>query len=146
MSKNIKFSIFIAFVVLFAGFLFLFPFKKEKSDKEIIITMKEYVLGSFLNELPEINKKLPNKIDIHTTLTLIKYDDEKIISVYELASNAISVDVVDKIKPILKKQACQDEMRRNLLDVGIDLLDKYQNPTGEILFEVKISKTECAQF
>jgi len=147
MSKNIKFSIFIAFVVLFSGLLLAFPLKKkEKSDKEIIITMKEYVLGSFLNELPEINKKLPNKIDNYTTLTLIKYDDEKIIRVYELASNAISIDVIDKIKPLLKKQACKDEMRRNLLDVGIDLLDKYKTPTGDILFEVKINKTECAQF
>ena len=146
MIKNNKFSIFIILIVLFSSLLFLYLPKKVNSDKEIVITMREYILDSFLNELSEINKKLPNKIDNYTTLNLIKYEDNKIVSVYELASNAISVDVADKIKPLLKKQACKDEMKRNLLEVDIDLLDKYQNPTGDILFEVTINKAECAQF
>jgi myo-inositol-1-phosphate synthase len=126
--------------------VFLFSSRKEKSGSEIVITMREYVLGSFLNELSEINKKLPNKIDGYTTLNIIKYEDKKIVSIYELASNDISVDLLEKIKPLIKKQACKDEMKKNLLEVDIDFLDRYQNPTGDILFEVTISKSECAQF
>jgi hypothetical protein len=146
MIKSKKSVIFITFIVLLAGFSSLYFSKKEDSGKEIVITMREYVLGSFLNELSEINKKLPNKIDDHTTLSLIKYEDKKIVSVYELTSNTIGIDVVDKIKPLLKKQACKDEMKRNLLEVDVDLLDRYKNSTGDILFEVSISKAECAQF
>lgn len=146
MIKSKKFLIFITLIVLLTGISSLYFPKKEDSGKEIVITIREYVLGSFLNELSEINKKLPNKIDDHTTLNLVKYEDKKIVSVYELSSNAISIDVVDKIKPLLKKQACKDEMKRNLLEVDVDLLDRYKNPTGDILFEVSISKTECAQF
>lgn len=145
MNNSKKSLIFIALIVLVAGSLIVFFSQKEDSEKEIVITMKEYVLGSFLNELSEINKKLPNKIDGHTTLNLIKYEDKKIVSVYELASD-ISVDVIDKIKPFLKKQACKDEMKRNLLEADVDLLDRYKNSTGNILFEVSISKAECAQF
>ena len=139
MNKSKIFLIFITLIVLFAGLVFLFSSRKEKSGSEIVITMREYVLGSFLNELSEINKKLPNKIDSHTTLNIIKYEDKKIVSIYELASNAISVDLLEKIKPLIKKQACKDEMKKNLLEVDIDLLDRYQNPTGDILFEVTIS-------
>ncbi len=145
MNKNIKNLIFITVFVLI-GLSFFFLLKKDNAGKEIIITMKEYVLGSFLNELPEINKNLPNKIDSHTTLNVIKYEDKKVVSIYELASNAVGVDVVDKIKPLLKKQACKDEMKRNLLEVDIDLLDRYQNTNGNTLFEVTISKAECADF
>lgn len=145
MNKNIKNLIFITIFVLI-GLLFFFLPKKDNAGKEIIITMKEYVLGSFLNELPEINKNLPNKIDSHTTLNLIKYEDKKVVSIYEIASNAVGDDVIDKIKPLLKKQACKDEMKRNLLEVDIDLLDRYQNTNGNTLFEVTISKAECADF
>jgi hypothetical protein len=146
MNKSKIFLIFITLIVLFAGLVFLFSSRKEKSGSEIVITMREYVLGSFLNELSEINKKLPNKIDGYTTLNIIKYEDKKIVSIYELASNDISVDLLEKIKPLIKKQACKDEMKKNLLEVDIDFLDRYQNPTGDILFEVTISKSECAQF
>jgi hypothetical protein len=146
MNKSKKNLFLITLIVLFAGSLILFFPKKEDSGKEIVITMREYVLGSFLNELSELNKKLPNKIDDYTTLNLIKYEDKKIVSIYELASNALGIDVIDKIKPLLKNQACKDEMKRKLLEVDIDLLDRYQNPTGGILFEVSINKMECAQF
>lgn len=146
MIKSKKLVIFVISIVLLIGISSLYFSKKEDSGKEIVITMREYVLGSFLNELSEINKKLPNKIDDHTTLNLIKYEDKKIVSVYELTTKTISIDVVDKIKPLLKKQACKDEMKRNLLEVDIDLLDRYQNTNGNTLFEVTISKAECADF
>ena len=143
MSKNKKILIFIVLSSFFAGLLVLYLQKKEKSDKQIVITMREYVLGSFLNELPEINKNLPSKIDNYTTLNIIKYEDEKIVSIYELSSYSFSLDFFDKIKLHLKNQACKDEMKRNFLEVDIDLLEKYLSPTGDILFEVAISKEEC---
>lgn len=145
MNKSKKFTILTALVVLFICVVLFFSSRKQDSANEIVISIRDYVLGSFLNELPEINKKLPNKIDDYTTLNLIKYEDKKIVSVYELASNSISVDLLEKIKPLVKKQACKDEMKKNLLEVDIDFLERYQNSSGELLFEFTVNKSECVQ-
>jgi hypothetical protein len=145
MSKRKKFLILIAFIACFLIFAFSFFPEKENEDKEILITVREYVLRSFLNELPEINKKLPYKVDSQTTFNILKFEENKIVSIYEIASNAISFDRLEKIKPLIKKKACIDEMKKKLLDVDIDFLDRYQNPTGDILFEVRINNSECAQ-
>jgi hypothetical protein len=118
--------------------------KKEESSKEVIINVKEYILGSFLNELPEINKKLPHKIDGQTTLISIRYENNKILSIYELPRYVISDEFLNKIKPSIRKQACGDEMKKKLLEVDVVFLDRYQNPTGDVLFEVLLNKSECA--
>jgi hypothetical protein len=118
--------------------------KKEESSKEVIINVKEYILGSFLNELPEINKKLPHKIDGQTTLISIRYENNKILSIYELPIYVISDEFLNKIKPSIRKQACGDEMKKKLLEVDVVFLDRYQNPTGDVLFEVLLNKSECA--
>ena len=53
MIKSKKLVIFIISIVLLIGISSLYFSKKEDSGKEIVITMREYVLGSFLNELSE---------------------------------------------------------------------------------------------
>jgi len=124
--------------------VYSFSDKKEESSKEVIINLKEYIIGSFLNELPEINKKLPHKIDSQTTLISIRYENNKILSIYELSIHVISDEFLNKIKPSIRKQACGDEMKKKLLEVDVVFLDRYQNPTGDVLFEVALSKSECA--
>jgi len=78
MIKSKKFHIFILLTIFLAFLVYSFSGKKEESSKEVIITLKDYILGSFLNELPEINKRLPHKIDSQTTLMSIKYENNKI--------------------------------------------------------------------
>lgn len=146
MIKSKKFHFFILLTIFLAFLIYYFSGKKEESSKEVIITLKEYILGSFLNELPEINKKLPHKIDGQTTLISMKYENNKILSVYELSTNVISSEFLDKIKPSIKKQACEDEIKKKLLEVDVVFLDRYKNLTGDILFEVALNKFECAQF
>jgi hypothetical protein len=115
-------------------------------SNDVVITLKEYILGSFLNELPEINNRLPHKIDGQTTLISIKYEDGKILSDYELSTVSIGGEFLAKIKPAIKKQACGDEMKKKLLQVDVVLLDRYKNPSGDVLFEVPLSKSECTEF
>jgi DNA-directed RNA polymerase subunit L len=130
---------------LLTGSIYFFTSKKEESSKEVIVSLEDYVLGNFLNELPEINKKLPHIIDNQTTLLSIKYDSGKIISIYELVAYKISREFLDKIKPSIKNQACDDGMKKNLLAVDVELLDRYQNSTGDILFEIALSKSICSE-
>lgn len=146
MIKSKKFNIFILATIFLAFLVYFFWGKKEESSNEVVMTLKEYVLGSFLNELPEINKKLPYKIDTQTTLISIGYENNKILSVYQLSTYVISNEFLNKIKPSLKKQACGDEMKKKLLEVDVVFLDRYKNPTGDVLFDMTISKSECAQF
>jgi hypothetical protein len=143
MIQSKKFHIFIVLTIFFAFLVYSFSDKKEESSKEVVINLKEYILGSFLYELPEINKKLPYKIDSQTTLISIRYENKKILSTYELSTYVISDEFLNKIKPSIKKQACKDEMKKNLLEVDVVFLNRYQNPTGDVLFEVALSKAEC---
>jgi len=144
MIQSKKFHIFILLTIFLAFLVYSFSDKKEESSKEVIINLKEYIIGSFLNELPEINKKLPHKIDSQTTLISIRYENNKILSIYELSIHVISDEFLNKIKPSIRKQACGDEMKKKLLEVDVVFLDRYQNPTGDVLFEVALSKSECA--
>lgn len=145
MIKSKKFKFLIILTILLAGFVYSFTRKNEDSSKEIVISLREYILGSFLNELPEINKKLPHKIDDQTTLLSIKYENNKILNIYELGASSISDDFLDKIKPSIKKQACDDAMKKKLLEVNIDILDRYKNPNGDILFEIVLTKSICSK-
>ena len=113
MSKAKQILVFTALIVLFSALFFSFAPKKQDPGKEIVITMREFVLGSFLNELPELNKKLPNKIDVYTTLNAIKYEENKIVSIYELTPNTVRVDLLEKIKPLIIRQTCKDDMKKN---------------------------------
>lgn len=143
MIKNKKALIYLILISLLIVLFYSFLMKKEKSSKEIEISLQDFILGSFLNELPGINEKLPHKIDNLTTLISIQYENKKILSIYELTSYSISSELLDKIKPPIKKQACEDEMRQKLLGADIEFLDRYKNRIGDILFEVTTNKQEC---
>lgn len=145
MIKSKKFQFLIILTILIAGFVYSFSRKNEDSSKEIIISLREYILGSFLNELPEINKKLPHRIDDQTVLLSIKYENNKILSIYELGSSSIGGEFLDKIKPSIKKQACDDAMKKKLLEVDIDIVDRYQNPNGDMVFEIVLNKSICSK-
>jgi hypothetical protein len=146
MVKIKKIYIFILITCILTFLVYYFSGKKERSNNEVVITLKEYILGSFLNELPEINNRLPHKIDHQTTLISIKYENNKILSIYELSTVFIGGEFLAKIKPSIKKQACGDEMKKKLLEVDVVFLDRYQNSSGDVLFDVPLSKSECAEF
>ncbi len=146
MIESQKIRIFIVLAILLAGGAYFFPVKKAESSNEVLISLGDYILGSFLAELKVINSKLPYKIDGQTTLISIKYEDNKVVSLYELALVGISREFLDKIKPSITRQACNDDMKKKLLDVDVEFLDKYKNSVGEILFEIPVSKSICSEF
>jgi len=114
------------------------------------MTLREYLVSSFVSELPDINKNLPHKIDDKTTLLSIKYFNGKVISQYELSDltdNANSVnDFSDQLKSILRRQTCMDEVKKKLLEVDVEFIEKYQDSKGLTAFEVTANKSDCLAF
>jgi hypothetical protein len=147
MFKSIFFQIFSAILILLAGYFVIFYNRSSERQEEVEISLRDYLLRSFISELPEINKKLPYKIDNYTILNSIKYEDSKILSTYKLTnynSNSEESDFFTKtIKPILQKKTCTDEVKTNLLDVGIEFLDVYKDPEGAVILEVLSNSNLC---
>jgi len=143
MIKNKNISIYIIVIITLLVISYSFFNKKDDPKQEIILSIKDYILNSFLAELPEINKNLPHKIDSETTLLSIKYENNKVLSVYELSSKNVNNEILEKIKPTIQKQTCADEVKRKLLDVEIDFLNRYQKSNGDLIFEVQVSATNC---
>ena len=145
MIKNKKNTIYIITLVVLFGISYSFFNKKDDKKKEVIISLKDYILSSFLAELPEINKNLPHKIDGETTLLSIKFENNKVLSVYELNSKSVSREFLEKIRLAIQKQVCDDEVKRKLLDVDIDFLNRYQNSTVDLKFEIPINRSICSK-
>jgi len=145
MTKSKKFQFLIILTILLAGLVYSLSQKREDSSKEVLVSLRDYVVGSFLNELPEINKKLPHKIDSQTTLISIGYENNNVLSVYELGTYSISSEFLDKIKPSITKQACDDAMKKKLLEADVDIFDRYQNTNGDLLFQIVLSKSICSK-
>jgi hypothetical protein len=145
MIKNKNSIYFLILVAVFIAFITYFFIKKDEPKKEVFISLKDYLLSNFLSELPDINKKLPHKIDNETSLMSINYENNKILSVYEITSVEISSELVKKIEPALKKQICDDEMKRKFLNVDIEFLNRYQNPAGVMIFETLVSRDVCSK-
>ena len=108
-----------------------------------IFAYRDFIIEKFLEELPELNKKLPLQIDANTQLMSIQYENQKIINDYQWVSMGISNDNIPTIGAEIKKQFCLDELKRNLLDIDIEFLNRYQNSSGEAQFHVGINKSDC---
>lgn len=143
MINNKKSIYFFVFLVFLFGFSYFLTGKKDNTKQEVTVSLRDYILTNFLSELPEINKSLPHKIDNETTLVSIKFEKNKILSVYELTSNSISRQTLEKVEAAIKKQSCEDEMKSKLLNVDVDFLNRYQNSNGELIYEVLISGANC---
>ena len=124
---------------------FYFFYKKNPSKEEVVISLRDYLLSSFISELPDINNKLPFKIDNKTTLLSISYYNNNIVSVYELTKFDSDLKSIEKIKSILLKQVCDDDTKKKLLDVDVDFLNRYQNRSGDIIFEVLLTREICSK-
>ena len=74
------------------------------------------MLAGLVAELPEINDKLPHKVDEQTTFMSINYADNQIINSYRLNLEDVSPQFVGKIQPMIKKQFCDDAVKRNFLN------------------------------
>lgn len=77
----------VAILLAISSCLLFFKYKEEKTEFKsttVTLSLKDYLLNSFLAELPDINKKLPYVIDDKTILLNVEYKDEKIIHLYEL--------------------------------------------------------------
>lgn len=129
---------------------FLIHLRKEGQEKDVVINVKKYIISSFVSELPDINKKLPHKVDENTTLNAIDYISGKVISRFEISHNNANSNIdpekIRKTVLTLKKSACNDELRKTLLDVDVEFLDKYQDTNGVVLFDVSTNKSICAEW
>lgn len=139
----------VVFIILLLGLVVsLYGKMGDGQNKEIVMTFHEYLVNSFVSELPEINKNLPHKIDNHTTLLSIEYLNGKVVSRYQLDGIGDDVDSIksfgSEIKPILKKQNCLDEAKIKLLEAGMAFLDKYQDSSGSIIFEIMVDQSSCS--
>lgn len=147
MFKTSPSRIILLVLIVLSGFIVFSSSKLlDAKDDEVVMPLRDYVLNSFIAELPEINERLPYKIDNFTTLLSIKFLNGRVVSIYEIGdsnSNAPTKNLVEQIKPVLIKQTCLDEARGKLLDVDVDFLEKYQNSKGDVLFEISINKSDC---
>lgn len=138
-----------AFIILLLGVIVsLYGKIGDEQDKEIVMTLREYLVHSFVSELPEIKKNLPHRIDNHTTLLSIDYLNGKVVSRYQLDDigndeNSIK-SFIGEIEPTLKKQTCLDETKIKLLEVDVEFLEKYQDSSGSVIFEITVDKAYCS--
>jgi len=145
MLKFNSLKFYLCIVFLFLAIVLFYIKKSNEAKEEVLISIKDYLLSSFISELPAINKNLPYKIDNETTLISISYEDEKILSIYELSKFENRNDFTNKVEPILKRQSCEDETKKKLLDVDINFLNRYQNPSGFVIFELFLSRSICSK-
>lgn len=89
------------------------------------MTLSDYIINSFVAELPEINARLPYKIDPQTTLLSVEYSDFKITTRYEL--NDITKNYLITNENKLKIKNCKNDTKNKLLEANVEFIDKYQN-------------------
>lgn len=140
-------SIVLLSCLLIGIFAFFFISKRDENETEITMTLSEYLLASFVAELPEINKNLPYTIDQDTTLISIEHSKGTIISNYVLTmhnhDHFSSIYQESPLYSLLAKQVCTDEVKGMLLDVGAEFLERYQTSQGELIFEISVRNTDC---
>jgi len=151
MTKNNAIKIVAALLTLALGvFVSLFAEVGVEQDREVVMTVREYLVNSFVAELPEINRNLPHKVDNKTTLLSIKYLNGKVVTRYQLdgiGSDVSSPNISDiQFKKILKKQICLDEIKAKLLEVDVEFVEQYQDPKGGVVFETSVKKFDCLMF
>ncbi len=137
-------------VILLFGFYSLINKVGGSEKKELVMSLRDYLVSSFALELPEINKKLPHNIDNSTRLLSVEYLNGQVVSRYELIGvrEGINSDpeFINQVEPVVKRQACLDEVKRKLLDVDVDFVNRYQDSKGGVLFGVLINKSACSGF
>ena len=145
MPKFNSLKLYLFVLILFLSISYFHIKKSTEAKEEVLISLKDYLLSSFISELPAINKNLPYKIDNETTLISVSYEGEKILSVYELSKFENRNDFINKVEPILKRQSCEDETKKKLLEVDVNFLNRYQNPSGFVIFELLLSRAICSE-
>ncbi|NCA22877.1 MAG: hypothetical protein EBS86_17345 [Crocinitomicaceae bacterium] len=148
MFKKNKLKAIAFYLILFSGVLFFLLGKPGGSrEKEVVMTLRDYLVNSFVAELAEINKNLPNKIDDNTTLLSIDYSNGRVISRYGLdgfnGDPSSIKNFGDQLKSTLKAEICSDELKSKLLSVDVEFLGKYQDPKGAVIFEINVKSSDC---
>lgn len=148
MNKYIKFAL-IALIISVGIIAITIKSKNtEESSKTLTMSVRDYVLKSFLLELPEINKRLPYRIDDDTSLLNIDFKDNKVLFKYSLTRYKSSPETDQKIKnsllTSLKNQACEDETKKKLIDSDIELINSYQDSNEVLIFEFLTNKSNCS--
>jgi hypothetical protein len=128
-------------IAISLSIIYLFTNFNNSDKDEVVISIKDYLLSSFASELPSINKNLPYKIDDQTILLSISIQDGRVISVYQV--DAAAGSKLEKSKSALIRQECSDRLKKQLLDVDVSFVNKYQDVLGKIVFELDINNSIC---
>ena len=129
-------------LALIAAFYFL-QNKINAPKEEVVISLRDYLLSSLISELPDINKNLPIKIDDQTSLLSVSFNSNNVISIYELVKFDGNINAIGEFKSALSKQVCSDDMKKKLLDVDVNFLNRYKNQSGDIIFDILVTKEIC---
>lgn len=145
-----KIFVFVTLTLLAGSILFLFKQRVGPKNQEVLsLSVRDYLLSSFLAELPDINKKLPYAVDDKTILKHIEYKEGKIIQSYELnkyqKNSESERNISQSLIPALKKQACADPVRQNMLTAGIDFSSIYRDAAGQLIFEITFNQASCSE-
>ena len=146
--KNISIKAIIATGFIFAIILLFISYLKDQRSKTQVMKIEQYVLNSFITELPDINKNLPYQVDANTELISINYKNKKIVSRYRLSkesSEIISGTLnLSGFMSQIKTKECKEKSKIVLIDAGIDLINTYEDPNGKILINLPLNSVECA--
>ncbi len=122
-------------------------FYSRIKDKTEIMKVSEYLISSFIAELPEINKNLPHKVDANTELLSIKFEGNTVFSRYritkEYSEKIIKLKNQSDLILEIKTNECNEKLKIALIDAGIDLINTYEDPNGNSLFNVALNSIEC---
>jgi hypothetical protein len=142
MLQSNKIKILAIFIAIFASTLYFLAKSTTSKKDEVVLSVKDYLLNSFESELPGINKNLPHKIDDQTILLSISVQNGKVISVYQV--DATAGLKLEKSRSALIKQECSDGLKKQLLDVDVNFINRYQDLLGKIVFELEIDNNICS--
>jgi hypothetical protein len=120
----------------------------EKHD-EVEMSLKDYLLRSFIDELPQINAGLPLQLDADTVLLSVEYIDSRVVSRYLLTNYNLDASsdlfIRDQMIPALKKEACLDEVKRSLIESDVEFLMIYQDRDKSQIFEILLNREICTR-
>lgn len=129
-----------------ASVLVLFFNSGRDEKQELEMSLQQYVVASFLAELPAINSKLPHAIDASTTLQSIRYTDGKVVSLYQLTGTVQSTAALDPTaQKALIRRICTDELKGRLMDAGLEFTERYQDAGSRLVSELTVNSSACAK-
>ncbi len=137
-----------AILLVIAGITVFSPASvREPSTVKFSTTKKQILLSTLSSELKSINSTLPRRIDENTTLYSISIESQKVISKYRLENNSgnrLDPEAIKSvITPRIVQGVCSNQSQMALLDAEIEIIMKYYDGNGNLVFDVEVNVANC---